>query len=196
VEIKVFRRTALVYFRAPRSNELLCVAERDPTVPLIEGSSASSARKNGRTKTRSRRKRRPRDFRFDHGMPRLVCWVSVLKAPHFNLAEQSECRLFPNRIAGHHLKKSLPNGVASQRRERVRIARRSVGTALEKGILHRSHKFVGDARTVVAKNADENEDGYKISSTRVPERSNIRSHGVPARSTASEISCPSLSHQL
>src|SRR5436305_6171659 len=100
----------------------------------------------------SRWKRRPGDFRFDRWMSRFVCGVPVLKAPHFNLTEQSEGRLLSTRIADHHFKKSLPNGVASERRECVRISRRSVGTVLEKGIFHRSHKFVWNARPVVAKN--------------------------------------------
>lgn len=58
-----------------------------------------------------RRKRWPRDFRFDHGMPRLVWGVSVLKTPHLNLTEQCERRLLPMWIAYHHFQES-----ASERR--------------------------------------------------------------------------------
>ena len=36
VEIKVFTRTALVYFRATNSAEVLCVAERDLSVSIIK----------------------------------------------------------------------------------------------------------------------------------------------------------------
>lgn len=36
VEIKVFTRTALIYFRAPNSGEVLCVAEHDLSVSIIQ----------------------------------------------------------------------------------------------------------------------------------------------------------------
>jgi hypothetical protein len=36
VEIKVLTRAALVYFRAPSSDELLCVAERDLSVSIVQ----------------------------------------------------------------------------------------------------------------------------------------------------------------
>jgi hypothetical protein len=36
VEIKIFTRTALVYFRAPNSAEVLCVAEQDLSVPIVQ----------------------------------------------------------------------------------------------------------------------------------------------------------------
>jgi len=36
VGIKIFTRTALVYFRAPNSGELLCVAEQDLSVPIVQ----------------------------------------------------------------------------------------------------------------------------------------------------------------
>jgi hypothetical protein len=35
-EIKVFTRTVLVYFRAPNSTEILCVAEHDLSVPIVQ----------------------------------------------------------------------------------------------------------------------------------------------------------------
>ncbi len=56
-------------------------------------------------------------------------------------------------IADHHFKQPLSKGVASERRDRVRVAGSSVGTVREKSILHRSHKLVGNTRAVVAKNA-------------------------------------------
>jgi|HubBroStandDraft_6_1064221.scaffolds.fasta_scaffold03395_12 hypothetical protein len=33
--MKVFTRTALVYFRAPNSAKVLCVAEQDLSVPIV-----------------------------------------------------------------------------------------------------------------------------------------------------------------
>jgi hypothetical protein len=36
VGIELFTRTALVYFRIPNSGELLCVAEPDLSVPIIQ----------------------------------------------------------------------------------------------------------------------------------------------------------------
>src|SRR5258708_7250216 len=98
--------------------------------------------------------RRPRDLRLNYEMPWLVWGVSMLKAPDLNLSEQRERRLFPMRIAQHHFKESLTNGVAPQRRKRVRAPGGSVRTMFEKSILHRPHKFVGNARTVVAKDAE------------------------------------------
>jgi len=86
-------------------------------------------------------------------MPWLVCGVPVLKAPDLNLTEQRERRLVPMRIAHHHFKESFPNGVAPQRRKRVRAPGRSVRTALEKCILHRPHEFVGHAQSVISKDA-------------------------------------------
>ena len=101
----------------------------------------------------SRQERRPRDIRLEHGMPRLICGVSMLKAPYLNLTEQGERRLLAMWIADDQFKQPLSNGVASERRKRVRVPGSSVGTTLEKGILHRSHKLVRNPRAVVAKDA-------------------------------------------
>src|SRR5580658_8802250 len=100
------------------------------------------------------RKWRPRDFRFNCRMPRLVCRVSVLKAPHFNLTEQRERRLLSMRIADDHLKKSLPNGVALKWGKRVSAAGRTVGTALQKRTFHRPHELVRHDRSVISQDTE------------------------------------------
>ena len=86
---------------------------------------------------------RPMGTRLDRGMSRLVHGTAVLEPPHFDLAEQRECRTLPQWVRLRNFEKALPECIRPAWRNRVDICFFSVWAMLQECVFDRPQKFVG-----------------------------------------------------
>ena len=85
---------------------------------------------------------RPIGTRLDCRVPRLVHGTTVLEPPHFDLAEQRECRTLPQWVRLRHFEKAFSERIRPSWRNRVDICFFPVAM-LQECVLDRPQKFVG-----------------------------------------------------